>query len=153
MHLTQMLSYLTKAPQDFLALAATCGSTWAIYKAGRDCLWRAALGHRVKVSGGQVDRDWRALPARSHSPHGSAQARLLRLVTAVGSQTLLAEELGRWAPKSLVCSSEPRPRSPRPRPLTFRSTGLDMHAMLQPCHTCGLRMLASGRPHSTCIAA
>ena len=63
------------------------------------------------------------------------------------------EELGRWGPKSLVCSSEPRPRSPRPRPLTFRSTGLDMHAMLQPCHTCGLRVLASGRPHSTCIAA
>ena len=38
---------------DFLALAATCSSAWAIYSAGREQLWRAALGHRVKVSGGQ----------------------------------------------------------------------------------------------------
>ena len=37
---------------DFLALAATCSSAWAIYSAAREQLWRAALGHRVKVSGG-----------------------------------------------------------------------------------------------------
>ena len=39
---------------DFLALAATCSSAWAIYSAGREQLWRAALGHRVKVSGDQA---------------------------------------------------------------------------------------------------
>jgi len=39
---------------DFLALAATCSSAWAIYSASREQLWRAALSHRVKVSGGQA---------------------------------------------------------------------------------------------------
>ena len=49
------------ATLDFLALAATCSAAWAIYSAGREQLWRAALGHRLKVSGGPADRDWRAL--------------------------------------------------------------------------------------------
>ena len=49
------------ATTDFLALATTCSSAWAIYSAGREALWRSALSHRVKVRGGPADRDWRAL--------------------------------------------------------------------------------------------
>ena len=40
-----------RATTDFLALATTCSSAWAIYSAGREALWRSALSHRVKVRG------------------------------------------------------------------------------------------------------